>query len=505
MKKNTFFLSVLLGMCMLISMPTMAQTKIVKMTTKKTVGSSMSFLVNHNNKGVTVDWGDGNPVAYKTNKEEGICSIDGVVKGATITVSGEANWDMLSCKGCELTVIDLSDAKELRSLYCQNNELKTLDLKGMTKLVDLNCANNQISSLNFTDRNNAQKDLAAIENLNISNNQLTGQYYMKLNTLQHLDLSNNLYKSCYVYDPQLTSFDCSGNNLSGSMNLSKCTKLSSIVCKDNALKSLTLANSGENAYQILCDNNQIQKLDLANAREIVDLSCSNNGVKDFTMNEYAHFYLLNLSGNNLAFNALPAKNREPKYLSFLPQEPFNISHAEGLLTKDGVPYAPVCSNWSEIKNNTIFLNKYCSLVSGRIDAEYKWVSIDDNGNETTLIQRRNSREEGDYYASRGNFAFFTPHKRAYLEIKSKSYGFVVRSMPIAIGDDITAVESIINNDSKLHVDVVNGDLLLDAKKATIVNIYTIEGKNVWQNVVSGPTTVNLPKGVYIVNGKKVIL
>jgi hypothetical protein len=47
-----------------------------------------------------------------------------------------------------------------------------------------------------------------------------------------------------------------------------------------------------------------------------------------------------------------------------------------------------------------------------------------------------------------------------------------------------------------------GYVTLNANVRTLVNIIDMSGKKVWGGVVVGTTTINLPTGVYIINGKK---
>lgn len=74
-----------------------------------------------------------------------------------------------------------------------------------------------------------------------------------------------------------------------------------------------------------------------------------------------------------------------------------------------------------------------------------------------------------------------------------------------VGDDITSVSTIVNNGNELNVRVSGQSIVLNSPQSTEVSIYTLDGKKAWQGNVSGERIVNLPKGVYLVAGKKVIL
>ena len=149
MKNNCFPSFLLAGGLLIGAMSAQAQDRVVKLTTGKAVGESITLQVNHTYTGVTVDWGDGNAVAYNTGNDA-IREITGEVKGSQIVITGDKRWNMLNCSGCGLTAIDLTGATELTSLFLSNNSLTTLSLKGMTALTDLDASNNQLTSIVYT-------------------------------------------------------------------------------------------------------------------------------------------------------------------------------------------------------------------------------------------------------------------------------------------------------------------------------------------------------------------
>ena len=173
--------------------------------------------------------------------------------------------------------------------------------------------------------------------------------------------------------------------------------------------------------------------------------------------------------------------------------------------KDGVPYAELAPSWADRNETAIDLKTFCSLSSGRLDATYQWVKVNENGSESDMSLVTTSSQEGDYSASAGKFSFFTAQKKAYVKLTSKTYGFVINSTPIAIGDDITGTDNITANSNELQITTAGNAIVMSCGTSTAVNIYTIEGKKAWNGNVYGTVNVTLPKGIYIVNGKKVIL
>lgn len=502
MKKNSIFAAMLCGGLFLTAPSAMAQNKTVKLTTSQAVGTSVSLLVNNDANKITVDWGDGEVVTYQADAKNSVFKIEGTVKGSVISVSSNANWNMLGCANCGITDIDLSQAKDLRSLYCRNNEIKALDLRGMTRLVDLDCSYNKIERLRFTSNVAAQNDLSSIENLNLSHNSLKGSYNLTLPTLQNLNISSNKYTNIRINDAEVRSLNCADNQFRGSLNLRRLEKLNTLVCHGNQFTSLTLNDSLADFRQLVCDNNKLSTLDLSTANQLTDLSCSNNKLSNITIGKYKDLSSMNVSGNELSFGVLPVPNNKPQYMSFEPQNPFSLKDAEGLMKKEGIPYIPVSASWSD--KSLVMLKPYICLEGSRYSADCTWFSIEPDGTEKELTRRSSASGTEDYYLVSGQCAFFTPHKKAYLHLKSKQYGYEIKSQPIAIGDDVTGVEQVVYN-GNVQISVVAGTIVIDAAAPTAVNIYTVAGKKVWSKVVNGTENVTLPNGVYVVNGKKLIL
>ena len=506
MKKSMILASALLGGFLLLTPSVNAQKRMVKMTTSKAAGSPITLQVNRSLRGYTVDWGDGKPVTYQTSNKDFINTIEGTTKGSNITITGDTDWYMLNCANCSLTAIDLSKAKELQSLYCQHNELTQLDVRDMKWLVDLNCSHNKISHFEFTNASNPADDLQQIESLNISHNKFTERYLWRLNNLQTLIANDNEFSYFYVYDPEIKYVDCSNNQIKNFMVLTQSPKISTLNCHGNNIVALKFANDGENVKQLICDGNKIKSINIANADNLTDISCCNNQAKELTISGKARdISSYNAKGNALSLHSLPGKGSEPQYIEFLPQNPFDISQAEGILVKEDVPYAAVAASWNDRNKTTIDLKSFCSSANDRFDATYQWFVINPDGSETEMTKRTSNNGSQDYYGSFGKFAFFTPQKKAYLQLTSKNYGYIVKSMPIAIGDDITGVENVTTALEILHISSRGNTIILSCSKNIQVNIYNVAGKNVWNGTVCGTETVSLPKGVYIVNGKKVML
>ena len=518
MRKNLFQISALLATGIVAgSLSAAAQTeRIVKLTTGKAVGSEITLLVNHTYEGVTVDWGDGNPVAYNTGRDA-IREVTGTVKGSQITITGDDMWDMLSCAGCGLTAIDLEGAKGLKSLYVQNNELTTISLKGMEQLTDFNASNNALTTIEYTNPSYPENDLKSIENFNVSNNSLSGTFVIRTASLTSADISYNKYSTIYLSsNSKLDMLNCAGNALK-SLPISSCKNITTLVCSDNALTSLTLPSGIATLQQLVADNNKIRsKMDLSASASLYDLSVANNAITQLVLPASTRLSTLAIEGNSLTFNSLPKSAQKPGYLSFMPQARHDISKYENVQTSaDGVPYMPVVT-WAERTSATSILNlndlRYIGVTetsSGTPEAVINWIAVDAEGNETPLTKGTTSSAPNDYYYSNGKTAFFTPHGKVYARIQgNKLYpDYYVDTTPIAIGSDmVTGIgQAEVETGKTLTVVGMKGQLQMSSQDAATVNIVSIDGKQVWSGTVSGTVTINLPAGMYVAGGVKAIV
>ena len=495
---------VILSALILVSGLSFAQKQTVRMKTLKPLGDDITFVVNASACGLKVDWGDGVTTEVQHAPHiSPLLKIEGKVQGESIQLLCDENLTFLDCEQCELTELDLQGARTLHSLYCAHNELTALDLRKMHHLVDLDCSYNELKKIILTsyDSKKAGDDLPLIERLDISHNNFASSYNWHLPSIRQLNISGNKFTSIYINDVTLQFLNFSDNQLRGNLNLEKLVNLQSLLTYNNQHTVLTLYNKGEKVQQLFCDSNKLQSLDLEQATGLKDLSCSENGIKQLLMPVKMDLSSLNVSGNCLDFSVLPSKRTAPEYLSFMPQEPFGFTDVDGIMFKDNVPYAPLSESWS--RRHCIDLTSQGTLIGKHYDAEYTWYSVREDGSVNEMTQRKSPSGTEDFYFNRGKTAFFIPYKKAYVKMVSKSYGYAIKSVPIAIGDDVTAIE---------HITLANGGIKIEVKPSHLlftgngsVTIFTPAGKCVWRGIIQGREQVELPKGIYIVNNVKVVL
>lgn len=509
----------------MLSTSAMAQDMKVTMTTGKSVGSSMTLMVNHTYNGVTVDWGDNQPQTYK-NQDFKPFTITGEVKGSRIIITGDEAWELLQCSGCELTELDLTEARGLRSLYCQNNKLSTLDLKGMSKLTDLNCSGNQLTEIAYTNASNPYKDLSSIEYYNVAGNKLSGasgKFIMgtrtdSAKTLSVVNLSDNKFNGVTLqYAPNIQVLKLARNEFTG-IDLSKSGKIESLLLHDNQIVVKRTGNDRFNLKlpvgglkHLVIDNNQIDSLNVAAFGGIKDLSCKNNGMKVLVLPQTSSLNSLDICNNGLTFNALPTYTQKPNHCNFLPQDSIEIYSAHGVVDAGNYTYyVPVCPSYSE-RNDPQYaldLSAYRATAnnSNAIRTTLKWYAVQPDGTSVELTKGSNA--DADYSEATGITAFYKPQSRVYAILKQSQYNVELPTKSIAVGKENAFVPSAIGHvaqDGGLTVTVAHGAIFLNSASPVGVRINAIDGKAVWSGIVSDATVVNLSKGIYIVNGKKVIL
>ena len=512
--KQRFMTAALLAACSAWSFcPLAAQTEVGTARLVSQSEAPITLRVNNNYEGVLVDWGDGNAVLYKeVSGTERVITGTPAYKGATITITGYSGWDMLDCSECQVSELNLMVATNLKSLYCQNNLLTELDLSGMTNLVDLDCGNNQIKELIFTDPSKTEVDLPVIENFNVSNNQLSGTFRIRTATLQYVNIAGNQYTTIYVdSNTGLNTLICDNNQIK-IINVKNSTKLATLLSTGNPVTSFQLSsntNKGAALQQLVISGNTVKggELDLSDATQLYDLDVYDCGLTSLIMPAKVTSNTLRLGKNSLGLGVLPLSAQKPNALQFEPQATIDISGATGIIDENGVPRVDV-KEWANRTQNTLDLSDYRLIgvregATSKPDGEYEWYDVDANGTETLLKKGTSSSAPNDYYASNGKFSFFTAHKKAYATVRSKTYDVQVKLSPIVIGTDITAIHSITDGQG-FNVTSESGSLIITGSESPIT-VYSVDGRKVWSGRTSTEgTRINLPRGIYIVNGKKVM-
>lgn len=512
MKKNRLFVS-LFASGLLFVAPAMAQD-VVKLTTSKAIGESVTLQVNQLKKGATVDWGDGIIVEVTKTSDDNL-TIEGQLKGQTITITSPSKITTLVCESLDLTNIDLTNATNLCSLYCQNNSLTTLDVSKCKALTDLNCSNNQLTKLTITSTSHP-----SIENLNVSGNELKNvagnsstTFSYNSSSLQHLDISNNTFATISIGSAKNTDvFNCDGNNLT-TLSIAPMSKLSVLTCNNNKLKTVNLSATKSSLRQIFAQNNVLTKLSLSDADVLHYVAVDNNQLETITLPEKQKIYAFTCGNNKLTVGALPA----PQYVTniiYTPQdlEYFDVSSA---LTKDattGLYYALVAPSKTEARKSP-YLRDFTNWMldgSGSRTLTAQFMGKGEGDNEVRELERNKDYYMATTSSNYGKVGFLVPLSEVYLTLSSSSYPDLIQRSTsfVTVKDvsDLTGIDDVIaDSPSGISVSTSHGNIVVSATGKQNVTIHDASGKLVWAGVVDGSVTISQPSGVYIVNGQKVVI
>ena len=517
MKRNLLFVSLLAAGLISVG-PALAQDQTIKLTTAKTVGETVTLQVNQVKNGVTVDWGDGNPVSYTTTADD-MLTLTGTLKGSIVTLTAGKRLNTLVCEGNELTAIDLSQATELLSLYCQNNKLTSLDLTGLTQLADLNCANNQLTTLVLSEKN-----LPALQNLNIANNQLktnststsSSTFVLRLADLQHLDISGNKFGTMNLTsNTQLDMLNCADNALTNKLNLAMNDSIAVVMAQNNQLQTFALPTKGATRLRkVLVDNNKLASIDLQSSAALHTLTCSNNELWQVVLPTATTLDIMACGGNKLSFSSLPSAAHKPTHISYTPQDE-NLDITAYLKSDDKGYYVQQCPEWaSRLKSDyQLNLHDFALDPDGKRTITITWYGRSGEDEVHAMTKASAANTSGDVFATTSNstygtYSFMNPFDEAYCtltcttypDLEFKSTSFRVKGSNDGIGQ--AAITS-----SGLHVEAHQGMLILTSSSDTTAKVYSASGKLVWQGTVLAgtPAQVQLPAGVYVAGGQKVVL
>ena len=139
----------------------------------------------------------------------------------------------------------------------------------------------------------------ALEYLNCYMNQLTSLDVSKNTALTLLECSGNKLTSLDVSkNTALTSLSCGGNQLT-SLDVSKNTALTDLYCSSNQLISLDVSKNTALTY-LLCYDNQLTSLDVSKNTALIWLECGSNQLTSLDVSKNTALTWLGCDSNQLA-------------------------------------------------------------------------------------------------------------------------------------------------------------------------------------------------------------
>ena len=160
----------------------------------------------------TIDCSENGSIAYDIDASQSPKLVKFYALHNTMTsvnVKGCADLTFINCAGSELPEIDLSDCKQLETVWLPGNKMISIELTGLTNLQELSLERNLLTEIH------GLSDCTKLTELNVAENELTTLVLTGLSSLNKLDCREN----------KLTALD-----------LSSCTALTEAFCYKNAIK-----------------------------------------------------------------------------------------------------------------------------------------------------------------------------------------------------------------------------------------------------------------------------
>lgn len=475
----------------------------VTLTTSKAVGETMRLMVNPKGT-ISVNWGDGTFVDYE-GTTEAFRYLEGEVKGTTIVIKGnDQMWDLLGCAGQKITAIDVTQAPELRSLYLQDNEIKSMALSKAGDLTDLNASNNLLTGTGVKPATHPMMENIDFSNNGIKNNGSGTTFNYGTNKIQRINIAGNKFVTVTITNAaQLDALYC-GDNAIKTLTFTTTPNLTTVCCENNVINKFTALDSLKTLRTFVANNNKLKTVDFSNCAELNTLNLAANDLTSVTLpNKKLNVY--DCSDNQLTFGSLPKTAHKPAYINYLPQATIVVTGSMKKSTT-GAAYMDVCPNYSD-RNKAEYVLDISDYKEGPGHASsgvvVTAIAIEDDGTERELTKATASNPKNEYSYSSGKLVFFQPQKRVYIKLTNTTYkDLILTSDVFCVGEDVATGINDVQTTNALEVIAQKGYVTLNANVRTLVTIFDLSGKKVWGGTVVGTTTINLPSGVYIINGQK---
>ncbi len=207
--------------------------------TFQTSNSTFEFKLAMKNEGkISVDWGDGNLQEYEIGKSikilEATTVKGNVKKNSEIKVFGK-DIVFLYSREQGIKHLDLTNARDLRSIDCGMNSIQNIDVSNLPYLSYLNLYKNEIKFLDLSHNVN-------LRNINMSENNLSTLDFSFNPSVQHVSLiGNKLDKIVFNNPSKLTSLRVN-NNLLKELHLTGAEALNFVDISANKIEDSCMLN-----------------------------------------------------------------------------------------------------------------------------------------------------------------------------------------------------------------------------------------------------------------------
>lgn len=447
-----FYKHLLIGL--LLCSATASRAATMSFTTSKAVGETFAIAMNPG-LAVTVTWADGTKESFVS---------DGTVQTLTLasskfTLETDTEVTSLYVTGNQITSMNLDNlVSSLRKLYCGNNELTVLNLGNFKNLSEVDVQGNKLTTLK----------VYGPSSVNGSGNNLTSFSASQFARLKQLFLADNQLKG--MATSQMTSLEyfSAQRNAIKTLRLNKSPLLKVAVVGDNGLSTFDLTGA-EQLQELWAGGNNLNELDITACGKLEALIAPGSQMKTVLWNADCKTTLsyADLRDNNLFYNSFPTvRNNNVLTTALLaPQNPYP-------LVEEGYVYANVENNWSSAKLEPMSTNGWGAASAPSI-------TITDNAGNT--LKSGSDAATSDYYNHVRRITFWDSSVGKTVTISATSLYY----------PDITLTTTpfLVTTPTGIN----NATVDSDKQKAYIY--YNLNGQR-----VDKPT-----HGVYIANGKKVII
>ena len=291
------------------------------------------------------------------------------------------NVQLIDCRGCNLTQLDVSENTALEVLYCSKNNLTQLDVSKNIYLLDLDCSGNNLTQLD------------------VSKNTVLAKLSCQQNNLTQLDVSKNVklwYLNCYnnnltqldvSKNTELQDLDCSGNNLT-QLDVSENAKLCELKCYNNNISQLDVSNKS-NLRILACERN-VQVTGYNGTIIYPDSSTSENRLDEESLpiaDDFSDFEMKEVYKTDNPISAktvqqvTKADDTHVSYIGLYPNTIYNLYVCK---------QAPVSIPFTEVftEHNLLYINQYESDSDGNLSIDYVPMQEATGAVEILVAQKR---------------------------------------------------------------------------------------------------------------------
>ena len=477
--------------------------KSISFTTDK-AGRTMQFSLAADapNTKIAIDWGNGSRQEAVIGNSS-MTYIDGTSAGETITIYGDvthANFESYELPNTdlidnEITSIDLSKNDGLRELCVYGNPLTSLDVTNQKNLVYLDCAAcYELTELDIAENARlAYLDCHAnkIGSLDLSNCSGLVELNAGNNELTEIDFGNN---------PELMSVKLTNNKLT-SLDVSNLAKLQELDANGNMLAEVNVANNG-NLVSLSVGDNDLTSLDLSTNTKLQSLSFNDNAIHSIDLSMLRELGSINCGGNGMT-----ACEMDDFYWN-LPEFPYDEDEITGttLTVQTGEEETP-----NDARNADSFIatdKGWIVNITGNAsgcDEAYITILPSVNGSIALADVDGNPVESGDKVK-----------KNSAIEVSAMPEDSYTLDAVVLNGENIEGTEFMITRASEVtalfkklsgidSVDLegvsINGgdqEIVVFADSESKIEVYNLQGANVFAGNESGELRVTVASGVYAV-------